>query len=290
MAKDRLSDLVKARNNKNGHLQVEIQEEAEPLTGGANLRETFERADILRDWIETIEQNTEALKQYIKKVDDINTNQRDLNEKIQSIFQNNTSICHRVQAKLKEFEEEVNNIDNSTAEGRIKTIQLNTLKTRYQKAFKQNNGELENFRNIKKLELDAQLRAKGVRVTDEELTQLLEEGTDISVFTGNILAETAEAKRILQDLEDRHNQLLKIERMLEEIRDLFLQMAILIDNQAELIDRVEYQASMAQEFVGQGTNDLQQGAQNRKKFLKKKIILIVVVVILIVLIIALILK
>ncbi|CAG9766346.1 unnamed protein product [Ceutorhynchus assimilis] len=288
MAKDRLSDLVKARNDGNGNFQVEIEKEV--AGDAANLRETFEMADILRDWIETIEENIEALKQYMKKVDDINTNQRDLNEKIQSIFQNNTSICHRIQAKLKEFEEEVKNIDSLTAEGRIKTIQLNTLKTRYQKVFKQNNAELENFRNIKKLELDAQLRAKGVRVTDEELTHLLEEGTDLSVFTGNILAETAEAKRILQDLEDRHNQLLKIERMLEEVRDLFLQMAILIDDQQELIDRVEYHASMAQEFVGQGTNDLQKGAKNRRKFLKKKIILIVVVIILIAIIIGLIFK
>lgn len=50
-------------------------------------------------------------------------------------------------------------------------------------------------------------------------------------FVLKIIAETAEAKRVLADIEERHQQLLKIERMLVEVRDLFLQMAILVDAQ-----------------------------------------------------------
>lgn len=290
MAKDRLGDLIKARDGRNGNVQVEIQEEAEPLTGGADLRQTFERAEVLRQWIESVEQNVATIKQYFNKLDDINTNQRDLNDKIESVFQNNTSISQQIQSKLKEFEEELRNIDTSSAEGRIKNIQYNSLKTRYQKIFKQNTSELEYFRNVKKSQLEAQLRAKGVRVSEEELVRLLDEKTDIQVFTENILAETVEAKRQLQDIEERHQQLLKIERMLEEVRDMFLQMAILIDNQQELIDRVEYQAELAQNFVGRGREDLKKGEKKRKKYIKRKIILVIVILVLLAIILVLIFK
>lgn len=290
MAKDRLGDLIKARDGRNGNVQVEIQEEAEPLTGGADLRQTFERAEVLRQWIESVEQSVATIKQYFNKLDDINTNQRDLNDKIESVFQNNTSISQQIQSKLKEFEEELRNIDASSAEGRIKNIQYNSLKTRYQKIFKQNTSELEYFRNVKKSQLEAQLRAKGVRVSEEELVRLLDEKTDIQVFTENILAETVEAKRQLQDIEERHQQLLKIERMLEEVRDMFLQMAILIDNQQELIDRVEYQAELAQNFVGRGREDLKKGEKKRKKYIKRKIILVIVILVLLAIILALIFK
>lgn len=290
MAKDRLGDLIKARDGRNGNVQVEIQEEAEPLTGGADLRQTFERAEVLRQWIESVEQNVATIKQYFNKLDDINTNQRDLNDKIESVFQNNTSISQQIQSKLKEFEEELRNIDASSAEGRIKNIQYNSLKTRYQKIFKQNTSELEYFRNVKKSQLEAQLRAKGVRVSEEELVRLLDEKTDIQVFTENILAETVEAKRQLQDIEERHQQLLKIERMLEEVRDMFLQMAILIDNQQELIDRVEYQAELAQNFVGRGREDLKKGEKKRKKYIKRKIILVIVILVLLAIILVLIFK
>lgn len=290
MAKDRLGDLIKARDGRNGNVQVEIQEEAEPLTGGADLRQTFERAEVLRQWIESVEQNVATIKQYFNKLDDINTNQRDLNDKIESVFQNNTSISQQIQSKLKEFEEELRDIDTSSAEGRIKNIQYNSLKTRYQKIFKQNTSELEYFRNVKKSQLEAQLRAKGVRVSEEELVRLLDEKTDIQVFTENILAETVEAKRQLQDIEERHQQLLKIERMLEEVRDMFLQMAILIDNQQELIDRVEYQAELAQNFVGRGREDLKKGEKKRKKYIKRKIILVIVILVLLAIILVLIFK
>uniref|UniRef100_A0A6P7H6F1 Syntaxin-1A-like n=1 Tax=Diabrotica virgifera virgifera TaxID=50390 RepID=A0A6P7H6F1_DIAVI len=158
----------------------------------------------------------------------------DLTDKIEALFQNNTSICHKINGKLKEIEAEIKSANTDSAEGRIKLIQLNTLKTRYTKIFKINNTELENFRNIQKENLEAQLRAKGVRVTDEELESLLDNKSDIQIFTENIIAETQEAKRILADIEERHQQLLKIESMLLEVRDLFLQMAILVE--AQVID------------------------------------------------------
>lgn len=109
-----------------------------------------------------------------------------MDEKIDSLFQNNTSICHKINPKLKEMEEELMKINIESAEGRIKSIQYNTLKTRYQKTFRQNSFELENYRNIQKSHLEAQLRAKGVRVTDEELVSLLENNTDIQLFTDNV--------------------------------------------------------------------------------------------------------
>lgn len=110
----------------------------------------------------------------------------DLNERIDSLFQNNTSICHKINGKLKEMEEELKTIQVDSAEGRIKNIQYNTLRTRYIDVFRQNSSELENFRNIQKSFWEAQLRAKGVRVTDEELVALLDEKADIQVFTDNV--------------------------------------------------------------------------------------------------------
>ncbi|KAJ8950421.1 hypothetical protein NQ318_003697 [Aromia moschata] len=268
MAKDRLGELLKLQEKKNKNaVTVDVESENSEVEGN-NLKKTFERAEVLRQWIEGIEQNVEAICQYVNKLDDLSINQKELRDKIESIFQNNTSICHKINPKLKEMEEELKIINIESAEGRIISIQYNTLKTRYQNIFRKNSSELENFRNIQKAHLEAQLRAKGVRVTEEELVSLLENNTDIQLFTDNIIAETTEAKRILADLEDRHQQLLKIERMLVEVRDLFLQMAILVDAQQDLIDRVEYQAQAAQNYVGRVPKVLKNAKRKKIKALK----------------------
>nr|AEE63578.1 unknown [Dendroctonus ponderosae] len=284
MARDRLQELRhKATNQGTG--AAPSDEEAQPLTA-PDLLATLEWAEVLRQWVETIEANVDALRAYLRKVEDFDTDQRALNEKIDALFQANASIAQRVQAKLRSFEAQLGDVQS--AAGRIQHIQYNTLKARFQVAFAQSNAQLEELRNVKKAQLEAQLRAKGVRIS--ELDQLLQDGGDLQVFTENILAETAEAKRVLQDLEDRHQQLLKIERMLADVRDLFLQMSILIDDQQEVIDRVEYQAELAQDFVGRGRDDLKKGREKRSKYLKTKIILMVALVLLTIIILALIFK
>ncbi|KAF7286369.1 syntaxin-like isoform X2 [Rhynchophorus ferrugineus] len=289
MVKDRLHDLIKVRNEKQSDVNLEIPEERVPLTG-PNLKQTFENAEVIKEWIESIERNTDVLRGYSKKLDDLSINQRDLNDKIESLFSNNISISNQIQTKLKAFEEDLQNINPLDAEGRIKNIQYNTLKTRYQNAFKQNATELERFRHIKKQQLKAQIRAKGISVTEDQLLQLIDEKTDVHVFTENILAQTANAKRELQDIEERHQQLMKIETMLGEIRDLFLHMAILVDTQQELIDRVEYQAGMAQNFVEKSRNDLKKGEKRRKRHIKRIIILAIVLLVVVAILLSIIFK
>ncbi|CAG9864837.1 unnamed protein product [Phyllotreta striolata] len=284
MAKDRLNEL-KAQVKKNGNDQVAIDVNNDNQV--KNLKQTFERAEVLGQWIESIENNVIEIRRNLQKLDNVNVNQRDLSDKIESLFQNNTSICHNINSKLKEIEAELKSSNDESVEGRIKTIQYNSIKTSYTVAFNKNNTELENFRFIQRSNLQAQLRAKGVRATDEELTHLLDNRADIQVFTDNILAETNEAKRVLADIQERHEQLIKIERMLVEVRDMFLQMAILVDGQQDIIDRVEYQAGLARDYIGKAPGILSSAAKKKRKYIKCKIItgtvIIVVVVIIIIL-------
>jgi syntaxin 1B/2/3 len=178
-------------------------------------------------------------------------------------------VAQQISNKLKEVDSEIKGITVESAEGRIKNIQYDTLKKRFEKAFLDNNKLLENYKSIQKQIIKSQLQAKGYfQVTDEEVALLLEEGTDIQLFTENILAETAEAKRILASVEERHQQLLQIERMLTEVRDLFVQMSIIIDSQQELVDRIEYQAQSATNYIG--AVDLGAVRRSKRKYLKVK--------------------
>jgi CRISPR/Cas system-associated endonuclease Cas1 len=106
---------------------------------------------------------------------------------LKSFFQNNTSVAQQISNKLKEVDSEIKGITVESAEGRIKNIQYDTLKKRFEKAFLDNNKLLENYKSIQKQIIKSQLQAKGYfQVTDEEVALLLEEGTDIQLFTENV--------------------------------------------------------------------------------------------------------
>ena len=85
------------------------------------------------------------------------------------------------------METELQQIGTESTEKRIKTIQYTTSKKRFEKAFIENNQLLENYKCIQKQVIKSQLVAKGYfQVTDEEVTSLLEDGTDIQIFTENV--------------------------------------------------------------------------------------------------------
>lgn len=46
-----------------------------------------------------------------------------------------------------------------------------------------------------------------------------------------IIAETLEARRTLQEVQDRHMELLKLEKSIQELRDMFVEMALLVEKQ-----------------------------------------------------------
>ncbi len=54
----------------------------------------------------------------------------------------------------------------------------------------------------------------------------------IEIF--QIIMDTAQAKQSLKDIEARHNDILKLEKSITELRDMFLDMAMLVEQQVTL--------------------------------------------------------
>lgn len=169
----------------------------------SELRKTFERAEVVGQWIEQIKKNVSNIKIYIQRVEDVKYNQKgmifdyqfkiknthisDVRDKLQGWFQNNTSIAQQISTKLKEIDLELSNNKAESARARIQLIQYDSLKKRFEQIFLENSKELENYQNIQKDTIKAQLKAKGnIQVTDDELTALLDEGQDLQIFTDNV--------------------------------------------------------------------------------------------------------
>lgn len=78
-------------------------------------------------------------------------------------------------------------------------------------------------------------------------------------------AETAEAKLALRDAEERRDELLRVERAIVEVRDLFVQMGNLVAAQQNQVDTVEFYALQATEHVDGGQQQLLKGSVTRKR-------------------------
>ncbi|XP_050697111.1 syntaxin-like isoform X2 [Eriocheir sinensis] len=105
---------------------------------------------------------------------------------------------------------------------------------------------------------------------EEELENLIEESTEI--FTQNLIRQTTMAKQQLNDLQERHEAFVKLEKSILELHTLFQEIALLVREQGDVVSRIENNVFEAQTKTEKGRIELVQARQNMKKALKKKFI------------------
>nr|CAD7572695.1 unnamed protein product [Timema californicum] len=80
-----------------------------------------------------------------------------------------------------------------------------------------------------------------------------------------IIMETQQAKQTLADIEARHADIIKLETSIRELHDMFMDMAMLVENQGEMIDRIEYHVEHAVDYVQTATQDTKKALKYQSK-------------------------
>ncbi|ESO97984.1 hypothetical protein LOTGIDRAFT_153095 [Lottia gigantea] len=92
--------------------------------------------------------------------------------------------------------------------------------------------------------------------------------------------ETQQAKQTLADIEARHNDIIKLENSIRELHDMFMDMAMLVESQGEMIDRIEYNVEAAVDYIETAKMDTKKAVKYQSKARRKKILIIICVIVL----------
>ncbi|CAF3729904.1 unnamed protein product [Rotaria sp. Silwood1] len=137
------------------------------------------------------------------------------------------------------------------------------------------------YRQKCKERIQRQLEITGRSVTDGEVEEMLESGNP-AVFTQGIMVETAQAKQSLADIEARHGDIIKLEKSIKELHDMFIDMAALVQTQGEMIDRIEFNVVQSENFVKAASTDTKKAVKFQSAARRKKIIILICLAVIIV--------
>jgi len=100
------------------------------------------------------------------------------------------------------------------------------------------------------------------KATDEDVEKAIEAGPQL-IFASDRAKAAAESLKYIQN---KHTEILKLEKSLEEVHQLFVDMAVLVQEQSETINRIGYQVVNAKKDILTGTDDLRKAnkIQNRR--------------------------
>ncbi|XP_004439985.1 PREDICTED: syntaxin-19 [Ceratotherium simum simum] len=93
-----------------------------------------------------------------------------------------------------------------------------------------------------------QLEVAGKEVPEEEVNAMLHQGK-WEVFNESLLTEINITKAQLSEIEQRHKELVSLENQIKDLRDLFIQISLLVEEQGESINNIEMTVNSTKEYV-----------------------------------------
>ncbi|XP_022252333.1 syntaxin-like [Limulus polyphemus] len=91
------------------------------------------------------------------------------------------------------------------------------------------------------------------------------ESDNPAIFTQGIVIETQKAKQTLEDIEARHADIIKLEKSIKELHDMFMDMAMLVESQGEMIDRIEYNVQQSVDYIDAAKRDTKKAVKYQSK-------------------------
>ncbi|ORX93352.1 t-SNARE [Basidiobolus meristosporus CBS 931.73] len=232
------------------------------------LRNAHSQTTSLEDFFteaQTIEESIEKINGNIKTIAELHSHSLDLVSNEESL-----RISHGLDRTINETRLQLidtkNRIQAMEVENRKIHVSSNSqirrnrhaaLKMKFLNSLKSYQSIEVTYRDKYQQMIERQIRIVNPDATDEDIGAALDNEHG-GVFAQAIMKSnrTNEARSVFQAVQDRHADVKKIEKTILELSNLFQEMHLLVDTQAETLDRIEAQMSEAVIHTSQAEKEL----------------------------------
>lgn len=243
--RDRLTHLHQVLSDSDGFSTVELDNFSEREVAAASnpdqaLDGVLQEAQQIRLEIQLIQNDISELKdvnyQTLNKTSFPIVTKRDSNTVGMDIKHRGEAVLQRLHMMnaLREQLEAERGCSDPTA--RIARTQYQCLSSTLREVmFSYNDAEMSH-REACKRQMQRQMEVVGKEVSTEELEEMMESG-ELNVFGLQVEAKTA--RSALLQIESRHKELVELEKRIQGIQELFLDVAVLTEEQGSAFDNIQ---------------------------------------------------
>ncbi|NP_001084658.1 uncharacterized protein LOC414618 isoform X1 [Xenopus laevis] len=109
-----------------------------------------------------------------------------------------------------------------------------------------------------------QLEVAGKEVSEEEVNKMMEQGK-WDIFNENLLTEVKITRSQLTEIEQRHKELVHLENQMNDLKDIFLQISLLVEEQGGMINNIELSTQNTENYVQETTEKFRLAAKYKRK-------------------------
>lgn len=245
-----------------------------------SVEEFYKECEELISSIDRLGENVDDVKKTHSLI--LSTPQVDDNVKkhLESVMDSIQKEANRIKLKLKhmgQVTEAIGQQHQLSAEHRIRDTQQQMLTRKFIEVITDYQLTQADYRDRCKARIQRQLEITGRVTTDDEIEEMIESGNP-AIFTQGIEMETQKAKQTLAEIEARHSDIMKLEKSIMELRDLFVDLATLVEVQGEMVNRIENHVALSKSHVDKARVEVNQAIAYRSKARIKKFICLTILI------------
>ncbi|XP_014027310.1 syntaxin-2 isoform X3 [Salmo salar] len=203
------------------------------------------------------------------------TTDKEMKDELDRLTNEIKSDANSVRVKLKSMEQSLPKDDVSnraSVDFRIQKTQHTVLSRKFAEVMSQYNKTQVSFRERSKGRIQRQLEITGRVTSNEELEDMLESGNP-SIFTSDIISDSQITRQALNEIVSRHQDIIRLESSIRELHAMFMDMAMLVENQGDMVNNIENNVSNAAEYIGRAKEETKKAVRYQKKSRRKLILL-----------------
>ncbi|XP_042737783.1 syntaxin-3 [Lagopus leucura] len=274
--RDRLEQLRAKQDTEDDTDEMEIA-----IDNTAFMDEFFAEIEETRQNIDKISENVEEAKKLYSVILSAPIPEQKTKDELEQLTADIKKTANSVRNKLKSMERNIEQDEaRSSADLRIRKSQHSVLSRKFVDVMTKYNEAQVDFRERSKGRIQRQLEITGKNTTDEELEEMLESGNP-AIFTSGIV-DSQISKQALSEIEGRHKDIVRLESSIKELHDMFVDIAMLVENQGAMIDRIENNMDQSVGFVERAVADTKKAVKYQSEARRKKIMIMICCIILVI--------
>ncbi|CAJ1071205.1 syntaxin-2-like [Xyrichtys novacula] len=216
-----------------------------------NMEDFFKQVGEVRSLIEKISHQAEEVERRQGAILSNPNQDKKSKEELKLLNNETKKNANLVRAKLKSMQNDFPVDENCTGASVIQRIHNNQhahLTRWFADVIRGYHKAQICFREKCKAKIQRQLEIVDKVTTDEELEEMLHRD-NLSIFISDINSNAQISSQALSEIESRHQDILCLESGIKELHEVFVDTAMLLEIQGELINNIEKNVTSAAEYV-----------------------------------------
>ncbi|KAM4808436.1 syntaxin-2 isoform 2-T2 [Rhinophrynus dorsalis] len=242
----------------------------------------FHQVEEIRNCITKISENVEEVKKKHSTILSAPNPDEKTKEDLESLNKEIKNISNKVGVKLKAMKKIIDQDESNNRTSvslRMRKTQHTVLSRKFGEVMIEYNETQIQFRERSKDRIQRQLEITGKTTTDDELEEMLESGNP-AIFTSDIISDSQITRQALNEIESRHKDIMKLESSIRELHEMFLDIAMMVETQGEMINSIEKNVENAEEYIEHAKEETKKAVKYQSKSRRKMIFIIICVAIL----------